>query len=87
MLTHQGHAVIECQDGLSTLARLEREPCDAVISDVLMPQMDGYRLCYGEGFCGTAVFRRAPVLVSDIAADPLWKDWRELATTKRRKTI
>jgi PAS domain S-box-containing protein len=46
LLTHQGHSVIECQDGLSTLAHLEREPCDAVISDVLMPQMDGYRLCY-----------------------------------------
>jgi PAS domain S-box-containing protein len=46
LLTHEGHAVVECQDGLSTLARLELDHYDAVISDVLMPQMDGYRLCY-----------------------------------------
>ncbi|MGH7854174.1 MAG: GAF domain-containing protein [Candidatus Binatia bacterium] len=46
LLAHEGHAVVECGDGLATLAYLEHNPCDAVISDVLMPQMDGYRLCY-----------------------------------------
>ncbi len=46
LLSHEGHTVIECDNGLATLAWLEKNPCDAVISDVLMPQMDGYRLCY-----------------------------------------
>ena len=46
LLTRHGHDVVECCDGLTTLARLESDPCDAVISDVLMPRMDGYRLCY-----------------------------------------
>ncbi|HEX9787706.1 MAG TPA: GAF domain-containing protein [Candidatus Binatia bacterium] len=46
LLTHEGHTVVECEDGLATLASLEQNPCDAVISDVLMPRMDGYRLCY-----------------------------------------
>ena len=46
LLTHEGHTVLECPDGLATLACLEQDTCDAVISDVLMPQMDGYRLCY-----------------------------------------
>jgi PAS domain S-box-containing protein len=29
--------------------------------------------------CGTAAFRREPVMVEDIAADPLWESYRELA--------
>lgn len=29
--------------------------------------------------CGTAVYRREPVIVSDIANDPLWADSRDLA--------
>ncbi|HEX5220768.1 MAG TPA: PAS domain S-box protein, partial [Verrucomicrobiae bacterium] len=31
------------------------------------------------GSCGTAVFRREPVVVEDIATDPLWEGARELA--------
>jgi PAS domain S-box-containing protein len=31
------------------------------------------------GSCGTAAYRTEPVFVSDIAADPLWEDFRDLA--------
>ena len=31
------------------------------------------------GSCGTAAYRRERVIVSDIAADPLWADFRDLA--------
>jgi transcriptional regulator with GAF, ATPase, and Fis domain len=31
------------------------------------------------GSCGTAAYRKAPVIVSDIAQDPLWADYRDLA--------
>lgn len=31
------------------------------------------------GSCGTAAWRRQPVIVTDIASDPLWQDYRELA--------
>jgi len=31
------------------------------------------------GSCGTAAFRREPVIVEDIATDPLWDDYREFA--------
>jgi PAS domain S-box-containing protein len=31
------------------------------------------------GSCGTAAFRKQPVIVTDIARDPLWADYRELA--------
>src|SRR4029450_5237929 len=31
------------------------------------------------GSCGTAAYRKEPVIVSDIATDPLWADYRDLA--------
>src|SRR5229473_173951 len=31
------------------------------------------------GSCGTAAYRAEPVIVSDIASDPLWADYRHLA--------
>jgi two-component sensor histidine kinase len=33
----------------------------------------------GIGSCGTAAFTASPVIVSDIANDPLWADFRDLA--------
>lgn len=45
-LETEGHAVTEAADGMEALAALDRGPVDAVISDILMPRMDGYRLCY-----------------------------------------
>ena len=45
ILESEGHEVIPAADGLQALARLEAEGADAIISDILMPNMDGYRLC------------------------------------------
>ena len=45
-LEAEGHAVFEAHDGVDALALLEHQRVDAVISDILMPRMDGYRLCY-----------------------------------------
>ncbi len=33
----------------------------------------------GIGACGTAAFRRAPVIAADIATDPYWRDYRDIA--------
>ena len=44
-LEAEGHAVFDAYDGVDALAVLERQRVDAVISDILMPRMDGYRLC------------------------------------------
>jgi signal transduction histidine kinase len=41
--------------------------------------IDGEAIREGAGSCGTAAFRRAPVIVEDIATDALWRDYRELA--------
>ncbi len=41
--------------------------------------IDGAAIGPGAGSCGTAAWRREPVVVEDIATDPLWADWRSLA--------
>ena len=45
VLEAQEFQVVEASDGLEGLAILERETVDAIISDILMPNMDGYRFC------------------------------------------
>ena len=38
--------VFEAGDGVEALALLQRQPVDAIVSDILMPNMDGYRFCH-----------------------------------------
>ncbi|MGK5079078.1 ATP-binding protein [Janthinobacterium sp. HLX7-2] len=44
-----------------------------------MAQLEGVEIGPGVGSCGTAMFLREPVVVSDIMHDPLWAPYRELA--------
>src|ERR1700689_1029371 len=41
-----GHTTVEAADGIEALQILASEKVDAVLSDILMPRMDGYRLCH-----------------------------------------
>ena len=41
--------------------------------------IDGEAIGENAGSCGAAAFRREPVIVEDVATDPLWRDYRELA--------
>lgn len=41
--------------------------------------IDGIAIGPTVGSCGTAAYSRKPVIVSDISADPLWADFKELA--------
>jgi len=44
-LEAEGHTVVDANDGVEALKLLEREKVDAIVSDILMPNLDGYRFC------------------------------------------
>ncbi len=41
--------------------------------------IDGQPIGPKQGSCGTAMFRGKPVVVTDIATDPLWEEYRNFA--------
>jgi PAS domain S-box-containing protein len=45
-LEAEGFQTFQASDGVEALEILEREKIDIIISDILMPRMDGYRLCH-----------------------------------------
>ncbi len=45
VLTAKGHKVISVDNGLKALSYLQTETVDLIVSDILMPEMDGYGLC------------------------------------------
>jgi diguanylate cyclase (GGDEF)-like protein/PAS domain S-box-containing protein len=44
-LEAEGHEVVEAANGMEGLRLLRKGAADGVISDILMPEMDGYRFC------------------------------------------
>jgi diguanylate cyclase (GGDEF)-like protein/PAS domain S-box-containing protein len=61
------------EDGTQLLAAAAPSLAPAWVAAV-----EGLRICEGAGSCGTAAYRKQPVIVTDIATDPLWRDWREV---------
>ncbi|HXH90011.1 MAG TPA: PAS domain S-box protein [Thermoanaerobaculia bacterium] len=45
-LEGEGHSIIQARNGVEALKVLDAEGADVIISDILMPVMDGYRLCH-----------------------------------------
>lgn len=44
ILIPSGHVVVSAVDGIDALQHLRKEPFDVIVSDLLMPNMDGYQL-------------------------------------------
>lgn len=44
ILHMEGYEIVIQEDGLRALAYLESEPCDLVLTDLVMPNMDGFTL-------------------------------------------
>lgn len=44
-LLEEGTGVLEAEDGIKALEILKTSKPDAIVSDILMPEMDGYSLC------------------------------------------
>ena len=49
------------------------------LPETYIKAIDGVAIGPKAGSCGTAAWRRRAVIVSDIATDPLWDDYRHLA--------
>ena len=49
------------------------------LPDSYNQKIDGMTIGANTGSCGTAAFRKEPVFVSDIAKDPLWERYKDLA--------
>jgi len=62
LLSYRGHQVEQASDGDSALAMAARRPPDAVITDVLMPGLDGYELA--RALRGEAATRHIPIVFS-----------------------
>jgi CheY-like chemotaxis protein len=45
-LEAEDHTVFEASNGEEGLAVLDQQQIDVIISDILMPVMDGYRFCH-----------------------------------------
>ena len=60
-LEGEGHEVTQARDGVEAMQLLEHQPVSAVISDILMPRMDGYRLCHE--IRKNARFRNLPTII------------------------
>jgi serine phosphatase RsbU (regulator of sigma subunit) len=61
VVLEEGYKVFEAADGSAALGLLERQKIDAVMTDALMPVMDGYQLCHR--LRGDTRFRDLPVIV------------------------
>ncbi len=42
LLTHTGYEVVEAQHGRAALNLMRRQPADLVITEIIMPEMDGF---------------------------------------------
>ncbi|MFD6681726.1 MULTISPECIES: GAF domain-containing protein [Micromonospora] len=60
-------------------ARHLRHGAAPSLPDFYNKAIDGIATGEGVGSCGTAAHRRGPVIVTDIATDPFWDDFRDLA--------
>ena len=50
------------------------------LSEQYVKAIDGAPIGPKNGSCGTAMYRGKPVIVTDILEDPLWEDYRDLAS-------
>jgi serine phosphatase RsbU (regulator of sigma subunit) len=61
LVSEEGYKVFEASDGSAALGLLEQQKIDAVMTDALMPLMDGYQLCHR--LRGDPRFRDLPVIL------------------------
>src|SRR3990172_1638398 len=69
LLTNNGYTVVTAQNGIEALIKARRDPPDLIISDILMPEMDGFSLC--RAWKRDAVLKKIPfVFYTATYTDP-----------------
>lgn len=68
ILEHEGYRVTVANNGTEALAALERSLPAVIISDVMMPEIDGYELC--RRIKADARLARIPVVLLTALSDP-----------------
>ena len=68
----EGYNVVQAEDGVDGLAKLQVENPDAIITDINMPRLDGFGFI--EKVRRDPRFRATPILVLTTESDPAMKD-------------
>ena len=64
LLKNENYEVVACYDGNEALEKLENEKIDMLITDVMMPNMDGWELC-----CEIRSFSNIPILMLTVLGE------------------
>jgi DNA-binding response OmpR family regulator len=63
-LEHVGHSVVSADDGRAALALAQKELPDLIVTDVRMPEMNGYELC--QSIRAAPELKHIPVLLLSV---------------------
>lgn len=61
ILKTAGYSITSARDGLEALVKIKAEKPDLVILDIMMPEINGYDVCYQLRF--NADYERVPILL------------------------
>jgi len=71
-LTGAGHRVVIARDGATALRELSAQPCDLVLCDVSLPDMDGLDVC--RAIKGAPATREIPVIMLAANGDAVQRE-------------
>ncbi len=66
-LKREGFDVEVAYDGVEAMAKVEANPPDAIVLDVMMPEMDGYEVC--SKLKGDKKYEDIPIIMLTAVAD------------------
>lgn len=72
-LRHRGFDVAVANDGIDAIAAIQKHPPDLVITDVVMPRMNGYELC--RWIKSDPHSQQIPVMICSIKGEDFDRYW------------
>ncbi|MDG5813705.1 response regulator [Chitinispirillales bacterium ANBcel5] len=68
VLKKRGHEVLAAKNGKDALLKLQSEPIDLIVSDIMMPDMNGYELT--QKIKASTSYSKVPVILVTALTDP-----------------